>query len=59
MGALHTYQIKAGNIKKTAGKYLQFYYYLFFQVRTGIFQVAGHFSSFFVRYAGKQYSNSF
>jgi len=49
MDALHTSQIKAGKIKKTAGKNLQFYYDLFFQVRTGIFQVAGHFSSVIVK----------
>jgi len=30
MDALHTSQIKAGKIKKTAGKNLQFYYDLFF-----------------------------
>jgi len=50
MDALHTSQIKAGKIKKTAGKNLQFYYDLFFQVRTGIFQIAGNFSSVIVKY---------
>jgi len=59
MDALHTSQIKAGKIKKTAGKNLQFYYDLFFQLRTGIFQVAGYFYSLIVRKMEKRYLESF